>query len=479
MPQPQHIQIRMDRPGKLQPHRQPAFPEPRAHIQCRQPRQRERRDDLHPPVVRVALHAGHLGRPVQLGVERKHLRRRRQHEVEALEQLEKRAVHVRAVVRGLVERGRVEVPALLYFPLRLGLELSEQLRVAQVGAQLAAHQQLPQAQPGAPVVLARHVERAGLDLAADVAEGAERLFAELAHAGRQRQVGPDAAQPADAQALAVAVELQRVGRGQGVRRRQRHPAVEARLHRQQARRVFHGARHRAFDAQLLEEQLLLGVAGHASARRPHADHVVEGGRVAQRAHHVAAVGHGHHAQGERHGRAAAAAARAALGRIGVARDAEHRGVGVRAESELGRVGLADDDGAGGPGAGHVQAVGARRRARRQRRAHRGRQPGGVAQVLHRERKAVHPAAPFAARQLGIALVGLRQRQRRIAQRHDGVERGFSASMRASEAAISSRQDTSRAAMRRESSVALRSSRSAEGMASAGKGGGAQYGAALA
>ena len=60
-----------------------------------------------------------------------------------------------------------------------------------------------------------------------------------------------------------------------------------------------------------------------------------------------------------------------------------------------------------------------------------------------------------------------------------LKRGFSASMRASEACINSWQDTSRAAMRRESSVALRASRSSEGMADAGKGGGAQYGAALA
>ena len=48
-----------------------------------------------------------------------------------------------------------------------------------------------------------------------------------------------------------------------------------------------------------------------------------------------------------------------------------------------------------------------------------------------------------------------------------LNRGLSASMRASEARISSRQETLRAAMRRESSVALRSSRSAEGMANAG------------
>ena len=60
-----------------------------------------------------------------------------------------------------------------------------------------------------------------------------------------------------------------------------------------------------------------------------------------------------------------------------------------------------------------------------------------------------------------------------------LKRGFSASMRASDACISSRQDSSRAAMRRESSVALRSSRSVEDMADEGKGGGAQYGAALA
>jgi hypothetical protein len=45
----------------------------------------------------------------------------------------------------------------------------------------------------------------------------------------------------------------------------------------------------------------------------------------------------------------------------------------------------------------------------------------MAQVLHRQRKAVHPAAPFAARQFGVARVGFGQRQRRVAQRDDGVE----------------------------------------------------------
>ncbi|MNQ44399.1 hypothetical protein D3C85_581520 [compost metagenome] len=60
-----------------------------------------------------------------------------------------------------------------------------------------------------------------------------------------------------------------------------------------------------------------------------------------------------------------------------------------------------------------------------------------------------------------------------------LKRGLSASMRASDACITSRQDTSRAAILRESSVALSSGRSSKGMAHAGKGGGAQYGAALA
>jgi hypothetical protein len=45
----------------------------------------------------------------------------------------------------------------------------------------------------------------------------------------------------------------------------------------------------------------------------------------------------------------------------------------------------------------------------------------VAQVFHGQRKAVHPAAALAARQFGVARVGLCQRLRRVAQRHDGVE----------------------------------------------------------
>ena len=76
-------------------------------------------------------------------------------------------------------------------------------------------------------------------------------------------------------------------------------------------------------------------------RKP--DDVAEARGIAQRAAHVAAVGDRHHAAGERHGRAAAAAAAGLRQVVRIARRAEHRVERLRAGAELRGVGLADHD----------------------------------------------------------------------------------------------------------------------------------------
>ena len=64
------------------------------------------------------------------------------------------------------------------------------------------------------------------------------------------------------------------------------------------------------------------IARHAAGRRPEADDVAEGCRIAQRAAGVAAVGDRHHAARERHRRAAAAAATGLRQVVGIPRRAE-------------------------------------------------------------------------------------------------------------------------------------------------------------
>ncbi len=86
--------------------------------------------------------------------------------------------------------------------------------------------------------------------------------------------------------------------------------------------------------------------GHAARRRPKADDVAERGGIAQRSAGVAAVGDRHHAAGERHRGAAAAAAAGLRQVVRIARRAEDRVERLRPGAELRRVGLADRDRAG-------------------------------------------------------------------------------------------------------------------------------------
>ena len=90
-------------------------------------------------------------------------------------------------------------------------------------------------------------------------------------------------------------------------------------------------------------------AGYPAGRWPQPDDVAEARRVAQRPAEVAAVGEADHPGGQRRGRAAAAAARAAAKVERVAGGAEHGVDRVRARSEFRRVRLAQAD---RPGLGH-------------------------------------------------------------------------------------------------------------------------------
>jgi len=138
--------------------------------------------------------------------------------------------------------------------------------------------------------------------------------------------------------------------------------------------------------------------------------MVPAGRVAQGAHEVGAVGHRQQASGQRHRRAAAAAARTDGGVPCVGRGAEHLVEGVRTQAQLGQVGLADDDAAGRLHPLRHHAVPRRDRIRQQRAALGGGKAFRVAGVLDRLRDAVQPASAGAAGQFGIAGAGLGQQR---------------------------------------------------------------------
>ena len=139
---------------------------------------------------------------------------------------------------------------------------------------------------------------------------------------------------------------------------------------------------------------------------------------------VGAVGDRQHVQRHRDAGAAARSARGFRLVVGVERPAEHVVVGVGAEPELRRVGLADDDGAGALDALDHDGVGGRHEILEDARALRGADALGRGQVLDRLGQAVHPAANFAARQLVVARLGLRNEIAAVLQRDDGVDLGI-------------------------------------------------------
>ncbi|MNQ78691.1 hypothetical protein D3C85_936120 [compost metagenome] len=312
--------------------------------------------------------------------------------------------------------------AAFHFPEGFGFEQGALGRVGIQLAEVALDQPLAVHQPGLPQAFHRIVGLAGLDHAAQVDEVLQGPFAQLHHAAFHGQVAVEVAQPANARALEIPLQAggqvtEVVADSQGA------AAVITGLGLQQASDVGDAAPHRAFGTQLLDEQFRRRPMGHAALGRAQAEHVVEGCGVAQRPHHVAAVGHRQHAQGQGHGGAAAAAAGTQAWVIGVAGGAEHVVVALRAQAEFRHVGLADKDCAAGPHARHTDGVVLGHLFGEQRRAHRGADAGGGGQILHGLGHAVHPAQPLAAGQLSVALVGLGQQLLGRLQGHDRVDLG--------------------------------------------------------
>jgi hypothetical protein len=149
--------------------------------------------------------------------------------------------------------------------LRLGLHLLAQPRLRVERPSLPPDQHLAQPQPRAPVVLARHVQRAGLHLAAGVLQLAQRRFAQFADAGLQRQVRPDAAQPADALARRAGDRIVGARIGQGLRQRQRRASSQPGIVHS-SRATSSPCAHRSFGAELLEEHVSAGTPARGRAR---------------------------------------------------------------------------------------------------------------------------------------------------------------------------------------------------------------------
>ncbi|MNN32664.1 hypothetical protein D3C81_1463900 [compost metagenome] len=131
-------------------------------------------------------------------------------------------------------------------------------------------------------------------------------------------------------------------------------------------------------------------------------------------------------QGHRRGRPAAAAASGLARVVGATGGAEDRVVALRAEAELRGIGLADQHRAGRAKALDHDAVALGQVVTVQRRAQGGANAAGQREVLHRMRQAMHPAAVLAARQFGVACIGLGQQLLRRLLADDGVDRRIEA-----------------------------------------------------
>ena len=148
--------------------------------------------------------------------------------------------------------------------------------------------------------------------------------------------------------------------------------------------------------------------GDASVGGTQAEDVVEGGRVAQRAHEVAPVRDGEHAERHRHGGPAAAAAGRPGLVVSVERGAVDRVEGVRPQRELRHVGPADDDRAGGPHPLDDDGIDGGDEVLEGWGAVRADDAADRLEVLDGLRHAVQPSPPFAAGDLRVTLRRLPQ-----------------------------------------------------------------------
>ena len=163
-----------------------------------------------------------------------------------------------------------------------------------------------------------------------------------------------------------------------------------------------------------------GQVGTRPGRRAQADDVAEGGRVAQRAAHVAALGQRHEPGGQRRGRTAGGPARRQPVPVGVVGHAEDRVERVRARRELRHVRLADPDRAGRLQPRHHQLVASGTVFGVQRRAPRRPHAAGGVGVLVRDGQAVQRADRTPRGQRRVGGVGGGPRALGV-QRDDGVD----------------------------------------------------------
>ena len=252
-------------------------------------------------------------------------------------------------------------------------------------------------------------------------------LAELEDPGLERQVAAEVAEPADPEPRGVG-RLERRGERRGVLvDRERQLGVRAGERRQQRGEVARAARHRAGGADRRLEGRLGRRRADPAERRAEAVDVAERGRVAQRAHVVAAVGDRHAARRPAppprrrwsrrrswRGRTGCGSARRPRCRS-ASRSRTRARWSCRSRSRR------------PPGCGATSSESASgTKSREQRRAGRRDDPGGLLQVLDRVREPVHPAAPLAAGQLGVALRRLGEQLVAVAQRHDRVQRRVAA-----------------------------------------------------
>src|SRR5215831_17279404 len=118
--------------------------------------------------------------------------------------------------------------------------------------------------------------------------------------------------------------------------------VGAGHHAEEHRDIGNRATHGAFYTQSMEKQFT-AEARHAAVGSAKTKNIVEARWIAQRAHHVAAVSHRQHAQGQGNSGATATASGALRLIIGIQRRAKHGIVRLRAETHFGDVGFADEN----------------------------------------------------------------------------------------------------------------------------------------
>ena len=273
--------------------------------------------------------------------------------------------------------------------------------------------------PCLPQPFWREVRNQGLDDCTKRRELLHTTAAEIENAVLAGIIAAPGADPADAQTAHFTFQTSRE-RGLRGRKAQGHGRLETRLDIQQMRQVAHAAGHGTVDAKLVDKHLRLRPGRHTPRGGTQTQDVVEGTGVAQRPHHVTAIRHRLHAQRQGDRRAAAGPPRRQRRIPGIAGETVQRVVGVGAETELRGIGLADDDGTCGPHPLDHQAILGRHTVGKERGAHGRRDPGGRGEILHRQRKAMHPAVMAACGQIGVGRRRIRHQHFLVPHGDDGI-----------------------------------------------------------